>query len=1078
MTAKDGSGGSKPRLWRSPNVWADSDTFEGNPVRQLIVPAAEFATVSGEADELEVENSFGRWPAAPADRPRASGTLWASLPLGAAPGDPVTRAAWNIPRPLLRTTPEQILSTFRSAITFNEGTSEAPGLRSPQLGAMHAVLGYWTTKRMTPATVVMPTGTGKTETMLALLVAARPTRLLVLVPSDALRNQVATKFETLGVLQELGIVANTALRPVVGRIEHGFITADDAARFANACNVIVATPSALTACHPDALNALLDLCSHLFIDEAHHVAARTWTDVRAAFAAKPVVQFTATPFREDGRHLQGRMIYSFPLREAQAQRYFSQIDYTSVIDFEDVDQALAVQSVARLRADLEQGFDHVLMARVAGIARAKEVKPYYDSLAPDLTPVIINSRMPMKQQREALKALRERATRIVICVNMLGEGFDLPALKVAAVHDPQKSLGVTLQFIGRFARTSAAHHYGEAAIFVARKEIELDRRLRTLYAEDSDWNLILRDLTEAEVQAQQEVSDFEEGFTSSPEDITLQSLLPKLSTVVYRAPTNAWEPENIVEFFGEDNLLTMPIGLNLDAGVAWCVVENRSDVRWGDVRTIEEVTYQLYVLYFDAPRRLLYINNSANEGVFEELAAAVLGGESTRFTGSTVYRVMADIDRLVPTNVGVLDAHDQFRRFSMHVGSDVTASFSQAEAGTKSQTNISGGGYRDGEHVSISASLKGRIWSHATAENLKHWCDWCDGVGDKLLDDSISIEKVIGQFILPEALTGRPAGVLLAVEWPWSIHTLQADTVRLSYQDNVHAAVYTDLVAHTDGPNDAFRFDVRTAAWSVSYEAVVETGRLRYRCLGDTEIWVVRPRSERPLSDWLNAEGLIFILDDDRIVEDDLLYKPVWDREPFDRAALRALDWSGIDLTKESQKKERRPDSIQYRVLRHVESEPTTWDVILDDDGSGEIADVVAMRIDDDGLLVRLVHCKYAHEGTVGSRVSDLYEVCGQAQKSIMWRRSDLRPFFRTLEDRARRKNQREGVSPFEVGDIRKLYELQDKALVLPRRMEIVIVQPGLSASRASTQQLDLLASTQAYLQTTIRAPLSVWCSA
>ena len=118
---------------------------------------------------------------------------------------------------------------------------------------------------------------------------------------------------------------------------------------------------------------------------------------------------------------------------------------------------------------------------------------------------------------------------------------------------------------------------------------------------------------------------------------------------------------------------------------------------------------------------------------------------------------MADIDRLVPNTVGVLDAHDQFRRFSMHVGADVTASFSQAEAGTKSQTNISGGGYRGGERVNISASLKGRIWSHAAARSLKHWRDWCDSIGDKLLDDSISIEKVIGKFILPVA-PHRPPG--------------------------------------------------------------------------------------------------------------------------------------------------------------------------------------------------------------------------------------------------------------------------------------------------------------------------------
>ncbi len=930
---------------------------------------------------------------------------------------------------------------------------------------------------MTPATVVMPTGTGKTETMLALLVAARPERLLVLVPSDSLREQVATKFETLGVLQELGIVSASALRPTVGRLSHGLSDTDTATAFAETCNVIVATPSALNACAPDALEVLLGACSHLFIDEAHHVAARTWSEVRQAFDQKPVVQFTATPFREDGKHLQGRSIYSFPLREAQAQGYFSSINYTAVIDFDDVDQALADQSVAQLRVDLAAGHDHVLMARVRGVERAKAILPLYEAIAPDLSPVIINSRMPKTQQRDALKALSERTSRIIVCVNMLGEGFDLPALKIAAVHDPQKSLGVTLQFIGRFARTSASGSFGEASIFVARAEIEVDKRLRELYAEDSDWNLILRNLTEAAVDEQQAVSDFEEGFTSLPEEVALRSLLPKMSTVVYRAPSMEWEPQNIVHFFGEENLLTSPIGLNADAGVAWCVVERRTDVRWGDLKTIEEVAYQLFVLYFDRVHRLLYINNSANDGVFEDLADAVLNPGAERFTGSTVYRVMADIERLVPTNVGVLDARDQFRRFSMHVGSDVAASFSQAEAGTKSQTNISGGGYRDGEHVSISASLKGRIWSHATATSLKHWQDWCDSIGEKLLDDTISIDKVIGQFILPERLTGRPEGVLLAVEWPWQLHTLQAEHVRLSYQEQIHEAVYTDLIPDTASTTGPFRFTVKTGSWEVTYEAAVERGRLHYRCTGDDDIKVVRPRSEYPLSDWLNDNGLLLILDDDRIIEDNLLYKPTWDRPPFDPSQLVPLDWGGTTLTVESQTKDKLVQSIQFRAISELKAEPEPWDIIIDDDGTGEIADVVALRLDHEGLLIRLVHCKYSRADTPGARVADLYEVCGQAQKSIMWRRGDLRPFFRTLEARARQKQRRDGVNPFEVGDIKKLYEMQDKALVLRRRMEMVIVQPGLSASKATTQQLDLLASTQAYLKTTINAPLTVWCS-
>ena len=44
---------------------------------------------------------------------------------------------------------------------------------------------------------------------------------------------------------------------------------------------------------------------------------------------------------------------------------------------------------------------------------------------------------------------------------------------------------------------------------------------------------------------------------------------------------------------------------------------------------------------------------------------------------------------------------------------------------------------------------------------------------------------------------------------------------------------------------------------------------------------------------------------------------------------------------------------------------------------------------------VELYHCKYSHESTPGQRISDLYEVCGQAQKSISWmfsseKRTDL----------------------------------------------------------------------------------------
>ncbi|MDS0135842.1 MULTISPECIES: hypothetical protein [unclassified Amycolatopsis] len=127
--------------WRCPNVWARTDSFDDNPVKQLLIPAGVFTVVSGAVGALEVRNNYGTWPAGSANQPRDSDSLWAKLPIGAKPGDALTRATWNTPSPLVHLEPRVVLDSYNDAITFNEGTVDTPGLRSPQLGAMHAVLG-------------------------------------------------------------------------------------------------------------------------------------------------------------------------------------------------------------------------------------------------------------------------------------------------------------------------------------------------------------------------------------------------------------------------------------------------------------------------------------------------------------------------------------------------------------------------------------------------------------------------------------------------------------------------------------------------------------------------------------------------------------------------------------------------------------------------------------------------------------------------------------------------------------------------------------------------------------------------
>ena len=141
------------------------------------------------------------------------------------------------------------------------------------------------------------------------------------------------------------------------------------------------------------------------------------------------------------------------------------MDPGSVVDFVDPDRAVATASITQLRTDLAAGRDHLMMARVRSVERAKEVIKIYEELAPDLKPVRIDTGLAPSTRQKRRDALFSRDSKIVVCVNMLGEGFDLPALKVAAVHDPQKSLAVTLQFIGRFTRTGN-EKLGDASAFV------------------------------------------------------------------------------------------------------------------------------------------------------------------------------------------------------------------------------------------------------------------------------------------------------------------------------------------------------------------------------------------------------------------------------------------------------------------------------------------------------------------------------------------------------------------------------------------------------------------------------------
>ena len=98
---------------------------------------------------------------------------------------------------------DEIVSSWNNSFNFIEENIDEGinGLREPQIAALYSILSHFKVSNDI-GTIVMPTGTGKTEVMLTSLVASKCKKLLIVVPSDSLREQIFRKFYSLGLLKD------------------------------------------------------------------------------------------------------------------------------------------------------------------------------------------------------------------------------------------------------------------------------------------------------------------------------------------------------------------------------------------------------------------------------------------------------------------------------------------------------------------------------------------------------------------------------------------------------------------------------------------------------------------------------------------------------------------------------------------------------------------------------------------------------------------------------------------------------------------------------------------------------------
>lgn len=962
-----------------------------------------------------------------------------------------------------------IVASWKNSISFIEQENSTPGFRPAQLGALYSIKAHWIVSKE-PATIVMPTGTGKTETMIATVVSEMINRTLIVVPSNLLRKQTAEKFITFGILQDIKIINNSAIKPAVTTLTKTPMDLKELQEILKMSNVIVTTMALLQRFSNEYILAISDFCDTLIVDEAHHIAANTWSLIKHKLGKLRCLQFTATPFRNDGKKIDGKIIYNFPLAMAQEQGYFKPIDFLPLWEFDEEkgDYSIAKAAVQQLSKDLNEGFNHIILVRTKDKRSADRLfNTIYNKYFSKYKPVLVHSDVVSSKRKEAIKSLRKGESKIVVCVDMFGEGIDIPSLKIAAIHDKYKSLPITLQFIGRFARTSDG--LGKATVITNIANDDLNESLRELYSQDSDWNILLHVLAKKEIDKELSLQELSQGFdTSSFNGMTITQLRPKISMVAYSTREKDWNISAIYKVFDPDDCY---ISINTEKGIIAIIEKNDSNIEWTSFKGLNDTNWNLHLVYWNSDRNMFFIN-STNKSISDMIADALFASHR-KISGEKVFRCLHGIKRLMLGTVGLKSAIDGPIRYRMFAGVDIAEGINESQKETSVKSNLFGVGYSGNWKVSIGCSYKGRIWSR-WVESIQYWTDWCNEIAERLKNDEIDTSKIFEGALIPEEIKVRPSSVPYGIEWPIDLELINDKNVYFIHGPIEYPIYNMDIKLIEHNESGPIKFQVGNEAISEEYELDISDKGPKFTVVKPLGLVIRKSKTEYNMVDFFNEYPPRVKFVDQSMLEGNYLVRVNSAPPPFNKERIEVWNWEGTNIKVESQGISRNTDSIQYKVIQNL-FESNKYDVIFDDDSSGEIADIVCISDSNEKITVHFYHCKYSHGDKPGARVADLYEVCGQAEKSVKWCQNPSLIIDRMIKREAVRMQI--GGTRFEKGSLNKLKEIKNKMRVFPTNYAVTIVQPGVKAEVLTDDMLRILNGTSSFLMDTYSINLKIICS-
>ena len=336
--------------------------------------------------------------------------------------------------------------------------------------------------------VVAATGTGKT--VLAALDyrrevqrAGRPLRLLFVAHRKEILTQSRATFRQVLSDGEFGGLYVDGERPAAG--QSVFASIQSLARL-------------------DLLEVKPDAWDFVVIDEFHHAAAATYTQLLGHLAPQILLGLTATPERADGQDILhffgGRVATELRLWDAIDRGLLCSFQYFGVADGVDISHCwrrgqldLAelenVFSAHNVRAHriLSEVAAHVLnppKMKAIGFCVGKSHARFMASefSRKGLPAMALTAETPNNERVDAVRRLKSGEICAIFTVDLFNEGLDVPAIDTVLMLRPTESATVFLQQLGRGLRLSDDKSCLTVLDFIshAHREFRFDVRYRAL----------------------------------------------------------------------------------------------------------------------------------------------------------------------------------------------------------------------------------------------------------------------------------------------------------------------------------------------------------------------------------------------------------------------------------------------------------------------------------------------------------------------------------------------------------------------------------------------------------------------